>query len=165
MPAPTVYLDTSVINFLFATDAPELQEITHDFFEQCIRLKRYQTIVSDFVIQELMQTSDAHHRARLLQVIDDYSIEVRTATSLAETTRLANAYLRLGALPPKKIFDALHVAFCVTEKVNYLTSWNYQHLANVSRERRLVATTLQEGHLHTVRILTPINLLEDESYA
>jgi len=29
----TIYLDTSVINFLFADDAPEKKEITMDFFK------------------------------------------------------------------------------------------------------------------------------------
>ena len=28
-----IYLDTSIINFLFADDAPEKKEVTIDFFE------------------------------------------------------------------------------------------------------------------------------------
>ncbi len=39
----TIYLDTSVINFLFADDAPEKKEITIDFFENFVKLGVYDT--------------------------------------------------------------------------------------------------------------------------
>jgi hypothetical protein len=68
-----------------------------------------------------------------------------------------------GAVPPKKLFDALHVAFCVVEQIDYLASWNYKHLAKVQRERRLTALNLQEGYLHPLRIVTPLQLLADEA--
>lgn len=32
-----IYLDTSVINFLFADDVPEFQKITEDFFENYVK--------------------------------------------------------------------------------------------------------------------------------
>ena len=73
---PTVYLDTSVISFLFATDAPELQAATLEFFERPVRERRYRVILSDFVVQELEQTTDMGHRARLLQVLREYPIDL-----------------------------------------------------------------------------------------
>ena len=32
-----IYLDTSVINFLFADDVPEFRKITEDFFENYVK--------------------------------------------------------------------------------------------------------------------------------
>ena len=32
-----IYLDTSIINFIFADDSPEKQEITKEFFENYIK--------------------------------------------------------------------------------------------------------------------------------
>lgn len=43
-----IYLDTSVINFLFADDAPEFKEITKDFFEKYVT--EYDVYISDIVI-------------------------------------------------------------------------------------------------------------------
>ena len=43
-----VYLDTSVINFLYADDAPEKRDITLDFFET--RLHVYDVSISDVVL-------------------------------------------------------------------------------------------------------------------
>ena len=37
----SIYLDTSVINFLFADDAPEKKEVTVDFFNNFIKTGIY----------------------------------------------------------------------------------------------------------------------------
>jgi len=54
----TIYLDTSVINFLFADDAPEKKEITIDFFENFVKLGVYDTYITEYVIAEINQTPD-----------------------------------------------------------------------------------------------------------
>ncbi len=71
----TIYLDTSVINFLFADDAPEKKEITIDLFKNFIKLGIYDAYISGFVIQEINQTNDEAKRKKLLKVIEDYPIE------------------------------------------------------------------------------------------
>ena len=49
----SVYLDTSVINFLFADDSPERKAITIDFFDNFIQTGIYETYISDVVIAEI----------------------------------------------------------------------------------------------------------------
>ncbi|NLO18933.1 MAG: type II toxin-antitoxin system VapC family toxin [Ignavibacteria bacterium] len=51
-----IYLDTSVINFLFADDAPEKKEITIDFFENY--LSDYDVYISSIVLAEIDRTTD-----------------------------------------------------------------------------------------------------------
>ena len=46
-----IYLDTSVINFLFADDVPEFKKITDDFFENYIKKEKYLAYISDVVIR------------------------------------------------------------------------------------------------------------------
>ena len=41
---PSIYLDTSTINFLFAEDAPEKMEITIDLFDNFIEKGIYATL-------------------------------------------------------------------------------------------------------------------------
>jgi hypothetical protein len=55
-----VYLDTSVINFLFADDPPEKKEITIDFFENFIRTKKE----SD--IKEINIKNSIEHKLRII---------------------------------------------------------------------------------------------------
>ena len=39
-----LYLDTSVLNFLFAEDVPEFKKITEEFFENYVKKGKYITI-------------------------------------------------------------------------------------------------------------------------
>ena len=70
-----IYLDTSVINFLFATDAPEKRDITIDFFDNFIRTGKYETFISEFVIAEIEDTKNEEKRTQLLNVIREYPID------------------------------------------------------------------------------------------
>ena len=154
----TIYLDTSVINFLFADDAPEKKEITVDFFENFVRLGVYDTYITEYVIAEINQTNNEEERTRLLKVVEDYPIEILPIDKLQEVGLLAQNYLDNGIIPPKKLFDALHVAFCVVSKIDYLVSWNFKHLANINRERRILAKNYELGYIHPLRIITPTEL-------
>ena len=69
MAKPTVYLDTSTINFLFADDAPEKQSITVDFFENFVKTKAYEVYVSDFVLDEINQTTEEAKQFHPLRII------------------------------------------------------------------------------------------------
>ncbi len=154
----SVYLDTSAINFLFADDAPEKKEITVDFFDNFIKLGIYQTFVTEYVIAEINQTNEETERNRLLKVLVDYPIEILPVEKVEEIGLLAQQYLDGGIMPPKKLFDALHVAFCVVNKIDYLVSWNFKHLANINRERRIIARNYELGYIHPLRIITPTEL-------
>jgi len=160
---PTAYLDTSAINFLFADDAPEKKEITIDFFDNFVKAGVYKAFISNFVLHELNQTKDMATRNRLLKVIDDYFIETLELNNPNEVRALAQLYLEKGVIPAKKTFDALHIATAVTHKIDYLVSWNYRHLANVSREKKVIAINIENNYLHPIRILTPIELIDYES--
>jgi predicted nucleic acid-binding protein len=65
-----IYLDTSVLNFLFADDAPEKRDITREFFEQ-LKEKKHDAYVSDVVVDEISK-ADPDKRDALLKIIADY---------------------------------------------------------------------------------------------
>jgi len=81
-----------------------------------VKLGFYEVYVSEYVIQELNQVPDQAERERLLNVLTDYPIELRPVTSFTEVGFLARNYLDRGVMPPKKLLDALHVAFCVFDE-------------------------------------------------
>lgn len=155
----SVYLDTSAINFLFANDAPEKMEITKDFFDNFILPKRYSTFISEFVVQEINQTNNSIKREELLGVLLNYPIEMLTFGDDEKVEELANAYINHEIIPKKKKLDALHVAVCVILGIDYLASWNYKHLANVNRERKIISLNMSLGYLHPIRIVTPAELI------
>ena len=68
-----IYLDTSVINFLFADDVPEFRKITEDFFENYVKKGKYLVYVSDVVIAEIEKTKYGDKKKLLLEVIEKSS--------------------------------------------------------------------------------------------
>jgi len=154
-----IYLDTSVINFLFADDAPDFRRVTVEFFERYSR--RYDLFVSEIVLLEISQTSDLVHRERLLDVIRTHSVSVLAFDPRDEIISLANAYREHGAIPQAKEEDALHVAHAVVHEIDILLSWNFKHLANVRREMRIEAINKERGYWRPLRIVSPLEV-EDE---
>jgi predicted nucleic acid-binding protein len=157
-----IYFDTSVINFLFADDAPQLREATIEFFEDCVNTQKYDVYISDLVIAEIQATKANEKRTQLLEVIDNYPIQSVTEQNSTEIIKLANLYLNKGILPAKSNADAFHVAICVVNQIDILLTWNYKHLANINRKYKLKQVNLENNYLHPLEILTPFEVLDDE---
>ncbi len=162
MKIATVYLDTSVINFLFHDDVPEFRKITEHFFNTTIKLGLVKCYVSDYVLEEVNQTKDKTKRDQLLKVISDYNIEIVELTKQQEEEieELANKYLEVGIIPAKKVFDALHVAIVSVLNIDYLVSWNYKHLANVNKEAKFLQLNYTMNYHHNLRLVSPTALTE-----
>ena len=64
-----LYLDTSVINFLFADDAPELQKITIAFFNNFVQENKYDVYISEITNLEISRTTDTKKKDDLYSII------------------------------------------------------------------------------------------------
>jgi len=158
-----IYLDTSVINFIYANDAPVQMEITLEFFEMYVRQNRYYSYISPIVIDEINKTSDNEQRNRLRTVLDEFPIKLLNLDDdLEEIRRMAQIYIEEGIIPVRKIDDALHLAICSVKEMDVLLSWNYKHLANINREMRIMAANLKEGYTHLFRMVTPLEVMYEE---
>jgi len=156
-----VYLDTSVINFLFAEDAPEFRLVTEDFFK--VQSAQCALFVSRIVLAEIGCDPDTVHREKLLGILRDYRVDVLPADREEERERLAKAYLADGAIPHTKLADAMHVAYATLYGMDILLSWNFKHLANIRREERVTAVNLREGFRHPLRIVSPLEMSDEDN--
>ena len=133
-----LYLDTSVLNFLFADDVPEFKKITEEFFEIVKIGKRFEVYISDVVINEITKTNDIIKRKSLLSIIEDYHLIRLSKDKDVEISKLAEVYINKGIIPKVKIEDALHIAYAVVFEMDVLLSWNFKHLANIKKEKSLI---------------------------
>ena len=158
-----IYFDTSVINFLFAEDAPQLRDATIEFFEDWVKTKKYEVYISDIVIAEIEATKDNDKRTQLMEVINNYPISLVTEQNSDEIAHLAKLYLNQVVLSANSEADAYHVAICVVNQIDILLTWNYKHLANINRKRKLIQVNLAHNYLYPLDILTPFEVLNDET--
>jgi hypothetical protein len=77
----------------------------------------------------------------------------------SEMEDLAELYLKHKIVSRRYSQDAGHVAVCSVERIEYLASWNYKHLANAYRNKAFNGVNLLHGYPE-VTILNPSELLQ-----
>lgn len=156
-----VYLDTSVLNFLFADDAPELREITIEFFNEYVKNQIFNTYISDVVLKEILNTKDYAKREILLKASKDYNLEILALTNEAES--LANIYVKEKVIPENKFEDAEHIAIDTVNQFDILLSWNYKHLANFNKKQKVKIINARENYLYPLDLITPMELIYENN--
>lgn len=152
-----IYLDTSVINFLFADDVPEFKKVTEEFFENYVKKGSYLVYISDVVIREIEKTRDETKKSKLLRTVRDYSLQILTLTE--EADKLANIYIKEKIIPPQKIEDAQHIAISTCSQIDILLSWNFKHLANIQKQNNVKIVNEREGYFYPLILTNPMEVL------
>ena len=156
---PTVYLETSVISYLTARLSRDLiraarQQLTRRLWED--HRNDYHFVTSRLVEKEAA-AGNVREAAKRLEVV--------AATEMIrvprEAQRLARAIMQNSNLPPKALNDAGHVAIAAVNGIEYLTTWNLRHLANVTIRRTIEETCRKNGYA-TPLICTPDQLIGGE---
>ncbi|MBI5787697.1 MAG: type II toxin-antitoxin system VapC family toxin [Candidatus Schekmanbacteria bacterium] len=155
-----IYLDTSVINFLFADDAPGYQNVTKSFFAEY--LDEYEIFISEIVLAEISETPQADRKKLLLSALETDKIRVIENDRQEEISALAAKYIKSGIIPPRKQEDALHVAFCTVYEIDILLSWNFKHLANIKKQILINAINETEGYQKRLYLLNPLEVVYEK---
>ena len=155
-----IYLDTSVINFLFADDSPDFKKVTEDFFNNYVKLGKYEVFISEVVLREIENTPVASKRFKLLQIVKQYHLAILPLTDEAIT--LSENYLKQKVIPAKKIEDAQHIAIATCNHIDILLSWNFKHLANVNKQQLIKNLNEREGYFYPMSLITPIEVIYEQ---
>ena len=154
-----IYLDTSIINFLFADDAPDLKKITKELFRDFIKKEKYLFYISDVVIKEIEKTQDESHKKKLLNVIKDYNLRILTISE--ESEKLSLIYIKDKVIPGRKIEDAQHIAITTIHQLDVLLSWNFKHLANINKQRAVKLINEREGYFYPLILTNPMEVMDE----
>jgi predicted nucleic acid-binding protein len=151
-----VYIDTSVIGGCFDKEFEEWSNRLFDDFKAGKRI----AVISDITIDEL---SDAPQRVQdNFNSIPDKAVEI--IASEIESRKLADLYIKEGAVSKKFYEDALHIAISTINQVSVLASWNFKHIVNLDKIRLYNSVNLKNGY-SILEIRTPREILkfdEDE---
>ena len=119
---------------------------------------KFNTHISSVVVEEIERTKDEVKRDKLLNVITQYDL---TIIQLTDTTKeLAKKYINEKIIPVKKLEDARHLAIATINNIDVLVGWNFKHLANVNKERQVIAVNIKEGYNYPLRLTTPLKVMD-----
>ena len=121
-----IYLDTSVISHLQATDTPEKMSDTLVLWED-IKAGVYDVVISNVTIDEINDCAEPK-RSFMLDELKKISLTViETETKVEE---LSQEFIQLGVLKEKNIDDCMHIATALLAKCDIIVSWNFKHIVN-----------------------------------
>ena len=156
---PIVYIETSVVSYLTARPSRDVviaayQEVTREWWR--VAPGRFDLVASELVVTEAGAGDTEAARTRLKSL---EAVPLLDATADAE--ELTRKLLELGAVPPKAAADAAHIAIAATNGVDYLITWNFQHIANATMRSRIERVCRRAGYGPPV-ICTPNELMEPD---
>ena len=119
-----VYLDTSVISYLYQEDTPEKMQQTLKLWE-LFRQKRYEIYISDIVVKEINACKEEK-----LQILRNYLKQVDYNVIEADeyTVELAEKFIDFGILKQKSFDDCRHMAAAILSGCDVIVSWNFKHI-------------------------------------
>ena len=152
-----VYLDTSVVIYLYQPDTPEKMKDTLELWE-LFRQGYYEVYISDIALNEIGGCSQEK-----LDILLSYLKQVRYHLVHADedTVDLAEKFIDFGILKKKSFDDCQHIAAAILAGCDIITSWNFKHIVNVKTVRGVKTITTLEGYKDLL-IYPPSVLLEGD---
>lgn len=152
-----VYLDTSVVSYLYQVDAPEKMQNTLDLWK-LFKNKVCEVYISDIVIREISGCNEEK-----LKILLDYldQIDYNIIETDEDTVELAGKFIDFGILKQKSFDDCQHIAAAILAGCDIITSWNFKHIVNVKTVRGVKVITTLEGYKDLL-IYPPSVLIESE---
>jgi hypothetical protein len=143
-----LYLETSVWNFYYADDAPDLRDITRSFFGV---IDSFEIFVAEPVLEEI-DAAAPEVRDRLRALVAKHGPE--PLPFYPEIRILAEEYLKI-ALPARARLDAFHIAHATYHELDFVISWNMKHIASVNRQEKVRAVNRAAGYTKELSLITP----------
>ena len=137
-----VYIDTSIINGLYAQDA-HIRKETETFFKHT-RIFGYTLYISEATIEEIENTPQEAKRKLLKDIIKDYHMELLSTTEEART--LAKKYVEAGLIPKRYVADAFHIAIAAIYNIPVIVSWNFEHIVKMKTKLGVNAINRKESY-------------------
>ncbi|MCL1806840.1 MAG: hypothetical protein FWG31_03970 [Oscillospiraceae bacterium] len=152
-----IYLETTVFNFCFADDAPDKKLDTLRLFEE-IAQGKYEPYTSAVVIREIEQDATSK-RDKMLDLVEHFNIAVLPADE--ETRRLAAIYVAEKIIPEKYAADALHIASTTINDLDFIVSYNFQHIVKMKTITMTESVNLRERY-RRIGIYSPTEVIEHD---
>lgn len=157
---PAVYIETSIVSYLRQRPSGQVvtaarQLLTHRWWNT--ERTNYELVTSQYVLDE---AADGHPELAGERLEFLHGIPLLPAHP--DVAKIANEIMSRAILPPKALFDALHIAIVAYHQIDYLMTWNCRHIAN-ARILSRIHEVLQDLDIPIPVICTPEEMLGDDS--
>ena len=151
-----VYLDSTIPSYYFdeREEIRTFSEITRRWWNEMS--ERYDTFVSLAVIEEI-QEGEYPRQGDVLE----FSEKLPVLDLTPEIQVITDTYIRHMVMPDSLFGDATHLAYASFYGLDYLLTWNCNHLANANKKKHIQVINKRLGLL-TPEIVTPMVLFKED---
>jgi predicted nucleic acid-binding protein len=151
-----VYIDTTIPSYYFdeRESLKSFSETTKLWWDT--ESDNYDMWISDVVLQELNE-GNYPQKDQLIRLMRDIPL----LESALEIEEIATFYIKHYVMPQSLIGDAVHLAYASYYNIEYLLTWNCNHLANANKRKHMRVINGRLG-LPTPEIITPLELFKEE---
>ena len=130
-----IYVETTVIGNIAGRiqsnpDVASRQRTTRDWWKSAA--SQYELTISQLVIDECGDGDPLAAQERL-DILDGLAVLAITDSARA----LARTLNTQGAVPQSEPRDALHIAVAAVQRIQYLVTWNFKHIANATMRSKI----------------------------
>ncbi|MEW6408643.1 MAG: PIN domain-containing protein [Nitrospirota bacterium] len=145
-----LYIDTSVFGGYFDIEDPERVNTAENLIK-LIKDGLYEGFISFLTLEEILK-APYEIQGNLKNTIAETGLKILEETE--ECIELSDAYINDGIIPVKYRNDARHIAIGVYHEVDFIVSWNYRHMVNITVRRLINSTNLKMGY-SPIEIISP----------
>lgn len=151
-----VYLDATIPSYLFDL-REELKyqiETTRRWWNE--ESHKFELWISDETLLEVSMSQYPHKT----QIVD-FTKNIPQLVQVEEIRKIAKYYIDHYLMPQKLLGDSIHLAYASYYKMDFLLTWNCNHIANANKFNhiRLINKRL---NLKTPELITPLELFEEK---
>ncbi len=153
----SVYLDSTIPSYLF-DERPDIKtyvDVTNKWWNE--ERSNFDIWTSDETIAEISQ-GDYPKKGKILKFISD----IKVLQFDEEIIEVAQVYLKNYVMPQKLAGNAIHLAYASLSKIDFLLTWNCNHLANANKRQHIRIINARLG-LFVPEIVTPLELFTEET--
>jgi len=160
MSIPKIYLETTMFSFYYEErqhgDYPIYKAQARKVFD-LIKAGEYEPYTSPITLQEIFREPDLEKREKMAELVVEYGIKILNESD--EASRIAELYVREGAISPVWERDAAHIALTTVNGLDFIISLNFTHIARpwtIEHVRRVNVREKYQG----IGIYKPEEVLE-----
>jgi len=146
-----IYLDTSVISAYFDERQKDRLQLTRSAWS---KIKKAKIFISEITLRELNNTTDKQKQIEFKQFIKGFNVLPLND----QAKKLAQSYKKAKIIPLKYQDDIYQIAIAVVFNMDYILSWNFKHMVNISVRAAINALNVQNNY-QTIDILAPAEML------
>nr|VFK26517.1 MAG: Predicted nucleic acid-binding protein, contains PIN domain [Candidatus Kentron sp. MB]VFK30339.1 MAG: Predicted nucleic acid-binding protein, contains PIN domain [Candidatus Kentron sp. MB]VFK75176.1 MAG: Predicted nucleic acid-binding protein, contains PIN domain [Candidatus Kentron sp. MB] len=151
-----VYLDATIPSYYFdrRKSLATFAEITKKWWSEMA--DEYELFVSDAVLNEL-RSGDYPNKENVAALVSG----IPSLPLPDDLEQIVEFYVTNYVMPRTLAGDAAHLAYASYHNIEYLLTWNCNHLANANKRKHIRIINGRLG-LPTPEIITPLQLFKEE---